>query len=1200
MLVLTDCPAAPQPTPKHFTDEELKQQYGIHLATRLQADGDGKEAKWADIDDDEDDWAPETIEWNDGTKITLSQNDSAAILAEEQARIIAEKERQEEEEKAKLAAQQKSATTVGPNATVLKPRSAAQPKPGGLVLKAPSDKPTLVAKPSAPTPTRSPWAPLPPVDKVPPVEINPPIQSSTTRPQQPDNYRDNAMPPPAAMEIAADDFTRTKRDNQSGNLEQLYNAQSGQYEPANAGRRGSVRKDQNFRPPSLLQRGAARDQHEPAEPSAAFQTHRNQHDSVPWPRRGSSTVSGDSGPQDRRISMSKGSDMTRIPTDLLQQRRDSQHSQVLQSPSTPGHAQLAFPHRGPSPAQHLSNSAAQSPALQHSQLSQDARSMAGSPYQSRNAAPDQAAPTTRDDVAVQKQLMKEKRELAIKRKREEEEREEAAKKERIRLKMEALGMAPLEEKRELAKKEVEKKQIEKREPEAAPFEKKEAEKRQLSPQSPRVTAPSQDVSTSTSRSPPKPPAPDASGMPQQYGMMKLHGATSNNMPQPANERLPVEKTRPQGSSPMVSLPGLEPMPESTETLPSPRVNGVTPKHPDVPIYRAPDPSNQNIVRDARQQPWNNASRDPNAYTGWSGQGMSREPSASTSVWGPPSHARNLGNGTFDNRNIQRPQSRQQEQFPSPALEPIGPPRHLQRPREASELRPQELGSSPVAEDFQTIPTFPSDAPPSSHHRPELTGPQPNGDAHIAPPQFGASTHLMPQINDMDRPVRGPDQQRSTLAAWNNFQSTDAEKNRQAAQQHAAKMAEEARLGYRRPEPQLPIMNETWRQVKVDDEGGQRQIIGVQKAQNTHDHLMGPQINGDIQGPPFSAPMSMPPFTAAGIGRGSRFFPGAGTGMHPQYQNGSRFALGYRQSSSPPPPEDSSHLHPAYMRDSMRPTVNLPAVKEKPKVKLPPAVTTPMQSPQLTEVRAIPLRAASQPLVNNPSWQDRFNGLLGVKKPSPEKKFVHVVDFSATKVPLDSPPVDISASVSLPKNGETLSRTLEVASKAMEDEEALFENREFGSLPAVQIPTQTPEIGWSAVQAPKRSHYKNSKLSREIDSTSKEAFIEKEIISNGGVLIFVRMLGMSYPKSVALSRPGSASGPGSQNLGHAQSGPRPYQGRNQNKGFKPRESSGTYGNDSKNTPRGPPRNVPATAPPSQARPPSKNHPAWGARATNAVH
>ena len=61
----------PPPPPKQFTDEELKQQYGIHLATRLQADEAGKEAKWADIDDDEDDWAPDTVQWMDGTKSTV-------------------------------------------------------------------------------------------------------------------------------------------------------------------------------------------------------------------------------------------------------------------------------------------------------------------------------------------------------------------------------------------------------------------------------------------------------------------------------------------------------------------------------------------------------------------------------------------------------------------------------------------------------------------------------------------------------------------------------------------------------------------------------------------------------------------------------------------------------------------------------------------------------------------------------------------------------------------------------------------------------------------------------------------------------------------------------------------------------------------------------------------------------------------------
>jgi hypothetical protein len=64
-------PIPPQP-PKQMTDEELKQQYGIHLATRLQADESGKEAKWADIDEDEDDWTPDTVQWMDGTKSTVA------------------------------------------------------------------------------------------------------------------------------------------------------------------------------------------------------------------------------------------------------------------------------------------------------------------------------------------------------------------------------------------------------------------------------------------------------------------------------------------------------------------------------------------------------------------------------------------------------------------------------------------------------------------------------------------------------------------------------------------------------------------------------------------------------------------------------------------------------------------------------------------------------------------------------------------------------------------------------------------------------------------------------------------------------------------------------------------------------------------------------------------------------------------------
>ena len=68
-------PTAPPP-PKQFTDEELKQQYGIHLATRLQSDENGKESKWADIDEDEDDWVPDAVTWIDGTKSALTSADN--------------------------------------------------------------------------------------------------------------------------------------------------------------------------------------------------------------------------------------------------------------------------------------------------------------------------------------------------------------------------------------------------------------------------------------------------------------------------------------------------------------------------------------------------------------------------------------------------------------------------------------------------------------------------------------------------------------------------------------------------------------------------------------------------------------------------------------------------------------------------------------------------------------------------------------------------------------------------------------------------------------------------------------------------------------------------------------------------------------------------------------------------------------------
>ena len=1166
--------AVPQAPPKHFTDEELKQQYGIHLATRLQADADGKEAKWADIDDDEDDWAPDTIEWTDGTKITLSHNDPAAALAEEQASAAAEKERQEEEKRAKMPPP-KATTSVGPNAKVLKLGANVQPKQGGVAIKTSSDKPTLVAKPAPPAPVRSPWASLPPVEKVPPVDINPPMQTTLPRSQQGDPFGAelaHAPVPSPAMEIAADSFTRTPRDTQGGSQGQLYNSQSGRYEPVTSGRRGSVRRDQNFRPPSVLQRPSQQDQQGPAEPSAAFQTQRSgsQQDGNRWDRRASSTISGGSGPLGRELSLSKGA------TDPQQHHVDPQ---PLQSPLTTSVPQVNPSPNGilPSQAEQLSHPHA--PAA--SQQMDDPSLAAASPHMGRlQAAEGAATPQMPPDIdaqkEVQKQLMKQKRELAIKRKKEEEEREAAAKKERIRLKMESLGMAPLE-----------KKEMERKEPEKKEGEVKQVVKREVKPEAVGTSVlPQEAAAAAVPLSPPKPPMPDASGAPKQYGMMKVHGPSLANGIISATERPTEEKPNTPAPDRRISPPKLDSVPRPDERIPSPMVNGdISSSHCGSSIPGSPEARTQNLYRPQRQQPWNNVQRDAESYTsGWTAGGMTTHSAPTGNLWGPPANHKALGNGTFD-RSIQRPSSRPppyQEHPMQHTPQPIGPPKHAHRPRDSPESgRTPFAVQLPAAEDFQTMPSYPSsETPPAASKRGD-TGSRPIGaEQSMASSQPGPAMPPRSQISP-DRLSQGQSNQLSSLSAWGNFQSTSAkeehERRQQAAQQHAARLAEETRTGIRY-EPQLPVLNETWRQVKVDEEAGQRKVVAVAKGPNLPDTSPSHPINGDLRIPPFKNQAHMGPLGSSG--RGSRFFPSVGQG-HQHQQRAASYTMGYNRSPSPPPPD--SIQHPAYARSQQHPLVNLPIMKPKPTVKLPPAMVTAPPTPVMAEVHAAPLRAVSQPLVNNPSWQDRFNGLLRVKKASisPEKKFAEVAGFSETKVPLELPTVTVSAAVSLPsKDEENAFSNAEklAASKAVEDEEALFEEREFGSTPTVSFPT--PDPAW---QKPKQAKHNKAKRGppKGVDTRSKEIFVLSledinQQIANG-LTIFINIPGMKIPKSRTMPPTNAPSthhggGRGHRNFsGHSRGG----------RGGKPRDASGSFASQ-KPAPSGPPEGQTQRAPNTQSR------------------
>lgn len=453
---------APVPEPKRVTDEELAEKYGIHLATRLQSDDPGRQANWADIDDDDDDWAPQSIEWSDGTKITMPKQAESPMPepAQPVAPVVITRDQ-----------------TPPPGPTM----SSSMKLGGtgrGLVLKGLSEKPTLVAKPPAPpTPVKSPWAPLPPVDKVAPVVAELPQQQQTPRFSTKDAHTFDSMPPLPAKEIAADDFSRSWRDSHAGASKELYNSQSGRYEPVNDARISS-RNNGQPRQPALLQRN-----HEtqgPAEPSAAFQTHRaNVQDSSYGRRRTSSNVSGGSGNFARRLS--KGQE-SYVSHDMPGARRASlvaveEPVPRLHSPS--GHTSQ----RIYSQQQWQSRT---SPAVSHASPAS---------IQSHIAQPSTPAFPLEDEVELQKRIMRESRELARKRRLEEEAREDAERKERIRLKLEAMGPPPDTKK----------------------------PKKETPDEDKAVPTQIQTRETSASKAgPPRPPIVDQAGEVKQYGMMKVH------------------------------------------------------------------------------------------------------------------------------------------------------------------------------------------------------------------------------------------------------------------------------------------------------------------------------------------------------------------------------------------------------------------------------------------------------------------------------------------------------------------------------------------------------------------------------------------------------------------------------------------------------------------------------------------------------
>jgi hypothetical protein len=961
----------------------------------------------------------------------------------------------------------------------------------GLILKGATEKPTLVAKPPGPpTPVKSPWAPLPPVEKAAAIssELQQANQSQSLRFSQRDPHSFENMPPPA-KEIAADDFSRSWREGNSGSNRELYNSQSGRYEPVNDGRRGLARAETQSRQPALLHRPSNQEQQGPAEPSAAFQTHRaTVQDGNYGRRRTSSNVSGGSG--NFGLRMSKGQEM-RPPHEMLNARRGSLVA-ASESPSSPRNhspSGLQMGYRGPSQQQWQPRV---SPAISHASPTSIHGQMAAA-----ESAQSVAPPTPLEsEIELQKRIMRESRELARKRRLEEEAREEAERKERIRLKLEAMGPPP---------------------------ESKKSKKDTIKDDKVGPTyLQSRDV-TSTPISPPKPPIPESAGEVKQYGLMKVHhpdSVASAAVDSKVVDTDQIHLITQDAASNEINLEGVSA--ESTET----------------------SATSQSVSHDSRPSPgWQNSSSSgPDRYASWSSQAV--HPAQGRNVWGPPTNDRTLGNGTFNPELSRLPDihGSQSSQLPGTSPGPIGPPnlsrangQYPLRGREQYGQRPTPIAPPHRQQGLARLEQQRTQAITAWNNLPEKLA---QDDARACEEQRKLDTSRedvqassveikhQPVFKDTWRQVTlEEDGTRSAVKSVshtiNNGASNTGAVSRKKfathlAQEDAAERAKsEEQDTVRRPpeatgakaETAQPLYKDTWRQVQLDSNGARSEVlnstVSVQNGSST---------------------------TASPSTRGSRFFPQS---KDIRLEDP---ATSFPRPESPLPPPPTMAGHPAYDGDTTHPHVSLP--RPPPVVKLPPpkvlapigppkvvspftAVAAPTSSHSNTSLsyqqrqqdtasrfRNID-QGSSRPhgISSGADWQDRINHLIGRKSSSPPKTHTLAVD-SSSKNALEVPTNQISATVSLPSSASSNISDDDDQFETKPMAEECFEEQEMGSLPAIRVPSKAPEAAWQLAPA------QNKPLPRKFavtPVTSADPMTFPLQTTNSGSTIHIRIPGMPHEK-----------------------------------------------------------------------------------------
>ncbi|KXT12863.1 hypothetical protein AC579_5387 [Pseudocercospora musae] len=1031
-------PVQPAP-PRQFTDEELKQQYGIHLATRLQSDENGKDSKWADIDDDEEDWAPETVVWMDGTKSSLTASDPPPppAPAQKEQKPAPQRQLQKPADGVKPTLTMKRSERSGQPMQILKPGvAAAQAKQNGPSA-APSsgpDKKSLTAKsPASAPPAKSPWAPLPKPDAVSPINI--PVQQPPPRQPLPsqDARASEPMQAPAAREIAADTFDRSWREGEGGQRE-LFNSSNGRYEPAPE-RRGSMREPAS-RKPAVLQR-PTQPGLLPAEPSAAFQSRTSAQMEGSWGRRRGSSVSQGSLPPNRRMSMNSRTELAGTPEFPQNDARSPTTARI--ETTRPSFAQQsAWDQQMPSrPAETQG-----SPAIEDQTLGED-------------------------PVKAQERIMREKRELAIKRRQEQEAAEEEARRERLKAKLAALGNAGKSKKE--------------RDAEAAAAAAACSSKEPATAEKPAEPAPSL---APAHPEPAKPAAASASA---------ASALGSQSMPSPPEQPLPARADKlpsPLPPKPQPASLSDRPLP-SSEQQPKQAPIGTRPyQQPSAP-YQASS-SSYSSPGERKPQPFGRSPLANNdKFSPWPTSG------SVGNVWGTSG----IGNGTFESSIM--PMSQQGSSLP--------PPPGMARGSSSARISPQTYGSetrSPNMSTHQIAEQQRAFAPPGMDSRPDsfpsqsrLNGVSPAPGAGRPAPSHPPGPIGPPSRTQQAQPPQPPHQ--DPLSAWNSAANRLPQQYRadvEAAQQRRVQEAAN-------PAPPQPHIEHTFKETFKKTSASQGRLGAPRRYESTeytiHDGQGSRSVSALSPPPPATQTQPQAPLPSMSPAQDRWARPShvanpvripdgsqnpAHGGIARQPPIGTQPATACQgnvtlppapiapatssKEQSPPPPETESH--PVNEGDAHHPQVRLP--RPQAKVKLPPMSpqSQAAQLPQQNGSVMMPQRpysgyappGAARPIVMNQAWQDRFNGLFNrttvqaETPPSPPKTppKAHgpaLAVAAASRAPMDTQ--ETGATVSLPHS----QKAKNTHGFAMDDSKEIFtkpsidqmfnEELSFGSMPKVRVP-----------------------------------------------------------------------------------------------------------------------------------------------------